>query len=94
MTTLANPLVEAARTLAGAVGRMRFQPPVAHVYHPLRYAWSSTGGTLQGTGTSVRLDTASLALGTYTASVRVTDDRNLSADCSASTTVVARPVPP
>jgi outer membrane protein OmpA-like peptidoglycan-associated protein len=61
---------------------------------PLRYTWSSTGGNLQGTGASVRLDTTNLAPGTYTASVRVTDDRNLSADCSASTTVVARPVPP
>lgn len=61
---------------------------------PLRYAWSSTGGTLQGTGTSVRLDTTNLSPGTYTASVRVTDDRNLSADCSASTTVLAIPPKP
>lgn len=61
---------------------------------PLRYAWSSTGGNLQGSGTSVRLDTTNLSPGTYTASVRVTDDRNLSANCSASTTVLAIPARP
>jgi len=61
---------------------------------PLRYAWTSTGGSLQGSGTSVRLDTTNLAPGTYTASVRVTDDRNLSAECSASTTVRAIPPQP
>ncbi len=34
-------LVESARTLSNAVGRMRFGPPVAYVYNPLDYAWSA-----------------------------------------------------
>lgn len=58
---------------------------------PLRYNWS---GAVSGTGQSVRLDTTNLAPGTYTASARVTDDRGLTADCNASTTVVAPPPKP
>jgi outer membrane protein OmpA-like peptidoglycan-associated protein len=57
----------------------------------LRYAWS---GAVSGTGTTARLDTTNLSPGTYTANARVTDDRGLTADCSASTTVVARPAAP
>jgi len=32
-------LVQAAKTLADAVGQLPFTPPVAHVCHPLEYAW-------------------------------------------------------
>jgi len=32
-------LLEAARTLAARAARLRFGPPVAHVYNPLDYAW-------------------------------------------------------
>ncbi|MBI5774781.1 MAG: single-stranded DNA-binding protein [Verrucomicrobia bacterium] len=39
MTDTAGQLVAAARTLAAAVGRLKFRPPVAHVYNPLDYAW-------------------------------------------------------
>lgn len=41
MTATAAPLLTAARELAAAVGRLRFRPPVAHVYHPLDYAWAA-----------------------------------------------------
>jgi len=41
MQTRGEQLVESARTLRNAVGRMRFRPPVAYVYNPLDYAWSA-----------------------------------------------------
>jgi single-strand selective monofunctional uracil DNA glycosylase len=36
-----NPLIEAARVLAGAAQKLRFAPPVTHVYNPLVYAWQA-----------------------------------------------------
>ena len=34
-------LVDAARELSRKVGRLKFAPPVAHVYNPLTYAWKA-----------------------------------------------------
>ncbi len=61
---------------------------------PLTYAWNSTGGRVEGTGATVRFDTTGLQPGSYTVRVRVTDDRNLSAECSVEVTVAAPPPPP
>jgi single-strand selective monofunctional uracil DNA glycosylase len=36
-----KPLIDAARRLCGEVERMRFGPPVTHVYNPLLYAWKT-----------------------------------------------------
>ncbi len=36
----ADALIAAARELSDEVGRLRFPPPVAHVYNPLAYAWA------------------------------------------------------
>jgi len=60
---------------------------------PLTYAWS---GAVRGAGRTARLDTTSLNAGSYTGNAHVTDDRGLSADCSASTnvTIPAPPPPP
>jgi len=33
--------MDAARALGEAVGRLRFAPPVTHVYNPLDYAWAA-----------------------------------------------------
>ena len=41
MSANASRLVRAARNLSTSVGRMKFQPPVAFVYHPLDYAWAA-----------------------------------------------------
>jgi len=38
--SIADELVASARSLARAVDRLRFGPPVAHVYNPLDYAWA------------------------------------------------------
>ena len=36
---IANELIKAAKELCVAVDRLRFKPPVTHVYNPLDYAW-------------------------------------------------------
>lgn len=61
---------------------------------PLRYEWTTTGGRVEGTGATVRFDTTGLRPGSYTVHVKVTDDRNLSADCDVNVTVTAPPPPP
>ncbi|MBI4464337.1 MAG: PKD domain-containing protein [Acidobacteria bacterium] len=61
---------------------------------PLTYQWSSTGGRVEGTGTSVRFDTTNLQPGNYTVRVRVSDDINQTAECSVQITVEAPPPPP
>ncbi|MBI2929209.1 MAG: single-stranded DNA-binding protein [Verrucomicrobia bacterium] len=38
--TTATELIRAAKRLSTAVGRLKFKPPVTHVYNPLAYAWS------------------------------------------------------
>jgi single-strand selective monofunctional uracil DNA glycosylase len=37
--TVTEQLIAAARTLAADSDKLRFAPPVTHVYNPLRYAW-------------------------------------------------------
>ena len=37
----ANALIAAARELRDAVSRLKFKPPVTHVYNPLDYAWAA-----------------------------------------------------
>ena len=36
-----QPLIESAKTLRQAVNKLRFAPPVTHVYNPLDYAWTA-----------------------------------------------------
>ncbi|MCL1859942.1 MAG: single-stranded DNA-binding protein, partial [Proteobacteria bacterium] len=36
----AAALIAAARELSATLGKMRFAPPVTHVYNPLDYAWN------------------------------------------------------
>lgn len=38
---MSQPLVESAQRLRDAVARLRFAPPVSHVYNPLEYAWAA-----------------------------------------------------
>lgn len=37
--TCSEQLIEAARELSAKVDRLKFRPPVTHVYNPLTYAW-------------------------------------------------------
>jgi single-strand selective monofunctional uracil DNA glycosylase len=47
-----NLLIAAARELATGVERLRFKPPVAHVYNPLTYAWPAHEEFLRRFGNS------------------------------------------
>jgi outer membrane protein OmpA-like peptidoglycan-associated protein len=60
---------------------------------PLTCFWKTTGGTIDGTGWSVKLQTANLAPGQYTISGQVNDGRGGSADCPLYVEVQA-PAPP
>lgn len=40
-------MIEAARALRDGVARLRFGPPVTHVYNPLEYAWSAHAAYLR-----------------------------------------------
>ncbi len=62
---------------------------------PLTYAWTTTAGQLDTNNqATAHLDTTGVAPGTVTATVTVTDDRNLSAQCSSTVTVQAPPPAP
>lgn len=47
----------------------------------LTYAWSATGGSVQGTGASVQWNPSGLGSGGYRVSVKVTDPKGESASC-------------
>jgi len=61
---------------------------------PLTYQWSASGGSIVGSGATVRLDTTGASPGTITARALVSDDRGLSTDCSVNITAAAPPPPP
>ena len=50
----AERLIEAAKTLSLAVGRMPFAPPVSHIYNPLDYAWAPHEMYLRRFGASAK----------------------------------------
>ncbi len=55
---------------------------------PLTYAWTSTGGQLNGSGTSATLTATSADAGsTITVTATATDDHNLSTSCTAGVSV-------
>jgi outer membrane protein OmpA-like peptidoglycan-associated protein len=58
---------------------------------PLTYSWTATGGTVEGTGTEVRWNSAGTRQGTYTVTVRVDDGRGGIASCAADIRVEPRP---
>ncbi len=60
---------------------------------PLTYAWTATGGTIDGSGAKVRWNPAGAAPGTYSVTARVDDGRGGTADCRAELGVEAPPPP-
>ncbi|HXY00708.1 MAG TPA: OmpA family protein [Candidatus Limnocylindrales bacterium] len=58
---------------------------------PLTFTYSTTGGSVDGTGPDVRWSPANLALGTYTVNVKVDDGRGGSATCAADIAITKRP---
>jgi outer membrane protein OmpA-like peptidoglycan-associated protein len=58
---------------------------------PLTYAWTATGGTIDGTGAQVRWNSTGVALGTYSVTARVDDGRGGTTTCAAEIRVDPRP---
>lgn len=61
---------------------------------PLTYSWTSTGGTITGTGPTVRWDPTGLAPGPYVVSATAEDPRGGTDTASAQVTVQPKPAPP
>jgi outer membrane protein OmpA-like peptidoglycan-associated protein len=58
----------------------------------LTYAYTPTGGTIDGTGPDVRFNTSGLALGTYTVNVRVDNGHGGASSCSVDVAVTKKPI--
>ena len=58
---------------------------------PLTYTWTSTCGTVEGSGAEVRLNSANLPPGTCTVTSKVDDGRGGTATASTNITIAARP---
>jgi single-strand selective monofunctional uracil DNA glycosylase len=50
MPNISRRLIDAARDLRAQVDRLKFKPPVTHVYNPLDYAWAAHEKYLQKFG--------------------------------------------
>lgn len=61
---------------------------------PLTYSWSTSGGQIIGSGSSVRFDTSGLAPGSYTVTGHVGDGHSGVADCSVNVEAQAAAIPP
>lgn len=57
----------------------------------LSYAYTASGGTIEGTGPDARWTTTGLAAGTYTANAKVGDGKGGSASCAADIKVEPKP---
>jgi single-strand selective monofunctional uracil DNA glycosylase len=54
MTPVSEGLITAARRLRAATVRLKFEPPVTHVYNPLVYAWEGHDAYLGRFGTTCK----------------------------------------
>jgi len=59
--------------------------------HPLTYAWTATGGAIEGTGSQVRWNFSGLAAGRYSVTSRVDDGRGGTVSCTAEIRVNPQP---
>ena len=60
----------------------------------LAYAYTATGGTVEGTGSDGRWNTSGLAVGSYTVNAKVDDGKGGTATCSADLKVDPKPNQP
>jgi outer membrane protein OmpA-like peptidoglycan-associated protein len=58
---------------------------------PLTYAWTASGGAIEGTGANVRWKQAGIAPGTYSATARVDDGRGGATSCTTEIQVEPPP---
>lgn len=89
LTCTADP----SEVLAGETVRLAAQG-VSSTGAMLTYEWSTTAGTLEGSGPVVQLRTTGLAPGAYSATVRATEAPGVFADCTTRVTVRPPPPPP
>ncbi|MGA8537855.1 MAG: hypothetical protein WB566_00060, partial [Terriglobales bacterium] len=92
----APPLVAAAcsidhtEVMAGEPLHATVAPSNFNPKHTLTYAWSSSGGKIEGKDTGASIDTNGAAPGSYTVTATVTDSKskkNNTASCTANFTV-------
>lgn len=60
----------------------------------LAYSYTATGGTIDGTGSTVRWNPSGLAIGNYTVNAKIDDGRGGTATCATDIAVVKRPNSP
>jgi len=60
---------------------------------PLSYSWNASGGKIEGSGSSVKFQTADLPPGSYSITGHVDDGRTGTADCTANVEVQAAQLP-
>ena len=80
-----NPSVQVGQPLHVTVAPSNFNPK-----HTLTYAWTSTGGRIEGKDANASIDTAGASAGDYTATATVTDPKakkNNTASCSSKFTL-------
>jgi hypothetical protein len=61
---------------------------------PLTYSWSTSSGTISGTGNTATLNTTGATAGTIKVACKVADNQGLTASATTSVTVNAAPVSP
>ncbi|HVP53007.1 MAG TPA: OmpA family protein, partial [Terriglobales bacterium] len=85
-----DPAEVYAGTPVSATARaMNFNPK-----RTLSYKWSGSGGKISGAGSTVSVDTAGLAPGSYTVGATITDGKKGEASCRSSFTIKERPKNP
>lgn len=89
LTVDPSSVVEAAGQMVTATARATDSENL-----PLTYSWTSTGGTVTGTGPTVRWDPAGLPPGPYIISATAEDPRGGTDTASAQVTVQPKPAPP
>jgi outer membrane protein OmpA-like peptidoglycan-associated protein len=60
---------------------------------PLSFSWTSSGGKIDGSGSSIKFQTADVPPGTYSITGHVDDGRSGTADCAINVQVLAAQVP-
>ena len=80
--------VDTPTVSAAAGGIVQSNVSASDTYgYPLSYSWTATGGKIEGNGPYARWDSAGVAPGTYTLSVRVDNGAGKTSTCSANVTV-------
>jgi len=79
-----TPSVSAA---AGRIVQANASATDSHGY-PLSYSWTASGGRIEGNGPYARWDSAGVAAGSYTLTVRVDNGAGKVSTCSANVTVL------